>query len=76
MFMNEHDNGADTAGFEGMGRWFAVASEIPCSVVALLLVGQIAGTALLGPSGATTGAEGLLIRYFQINSPLDVKEYK
>ena len=54
--MNGSDNSAEDAGFAGMGRWFAVASEIPCSVVALLLVGQIAGAALLGPSGATTGA--------------------
>ncbi len=54
--MNGSDNGGESAGFEGMGRWLAVASEIPCSVIALLLVGQIAGTALLGSSGATTGA--------------------
>lgn len=56
MFMNGSDTGTDSSGFAGMGRWFAVASEIPCSVVALLLVGQIVGTALLGPSGAITGA--------------------
>lgn len=43
-------------GFAGMGRWLAIGSELPCSVVALLLVGQIVGQSTLGPSGAITGA--------------------
>lgn len=42
--------------FEGIGPWIAVASELPCSVIALVLVGQILGTSLGGPSGATSGA--------------------
>jgi len=45
-----------TRGFEGVGRWIAVASELPCSVVALLLVGQILGQSVGGTSGATWGA--------------------
>ncbi|TFG33516.1 hypothetical protein EU527_08170 [Candidatus Thorarchaeota archaeon] len=44
------------SGFEGIGPWIAVASELPCSVIALLLVGQILGASLGGPSGATFGA--------------------
>lgn len=42
--------------FEGVGPWIAVASELPCSVIALLLVGQILGNSFLGPSGSTWGA--------------------
>jgi hypothetical protein len=45
-----------TKGFEGVGPWIAVASELPCSVIALLLAGQILGESFLGPSGATWGA--------------------
>jgi F0F1-type ATP synthase assembly protein I len=45
-----------TRGFEGVGPWIAVASELPCSVVALLLVGQILGQSFGGSSGATWGA--------------------
>jgi F0F1-type ATP synthase assembly protein I len=45
-----------TRSFEGVGPWIAVASELPCSVVALLLVGQILGQSIAGPSGATWGA--------------------
>jgi hypothetical protein len=43
-------------GFSGMGPWLAVGSELPCSVIALLLVGQILGGSVGGPSGATWGA--------------------
>ncbi len=43
-------------GFSGIGPWLAVGSELPCSVIALLLVGQILGAAFGGPSGATMGA--------------------
>ena len=43
-------------GFSGIGPWLAVGSELPCSVIALLLVGQILGAAVGGPSGATWGA--------------------
>ncbi|MFX1560683.1 MAG: hypothetical protein ACFFBL_08845 [Promethearchaeota archaeon] len=43
-------------GMTGMGRWLAISSELPCAVIALLLVGQIVGGSLAGPSGATWGA--------------------
>jgi hypothetical protein len=43
-------------GMTGMGRWFAIASELPCSVIALLLVGQIIGGSIAGPTGAMWGA--------------------
>ncbi len=46
----------EESGMSGMGRWLAIGSELPCSVVALLLVGQVVGQTVLGPSGATTGA--------------------
>ncbi|MBN2227985.1 MAG: hypothetical protein JW779_00205 [Candidatus Thorarchaeota archaeon] len=49
--MNESDTG-----FGGIGPWIAIASEIPCSVIALLLVGQIVGQSISGSSGATWGA--------------------
>lgn len=52
-------------GMGGMGKWLAVGSELPCSVIALLLVGQIAGQSLLGPAGATTGALlGAILGFF------------
>ncbi|TFG31911.1 hypothetical protein EU527_11330 [Candidatus Thorarchaeota archaeon] len=44
------------SGFEGIGPWIAVGSELPCSVIALLLVGQIIGASAGGASGATLGA--------------------
>ena len=43
-------------GFSGIGPWIAVGSELPCSVITLLLVGQIIGASIGGPSGATWGA--------------------
>ena len=46
----------EDAGLSGMGRWLAVGSELPCAVIAMLLVGQILGQAIWGPSGATWGA--------------------
>ena len=49
--MSEKDSG-----FSGMGPWLALGSELPCSVIALLLVGQILGGSVGGPSGATWGA--------------------
>lgn len=44
------------SGFGGAGKWIAVASELPCSMIALLLVGQILGQSIAGASGATCGA--------------------
>jgi len=56
--MNESNNNKEQSGtgMTGMGRWLAVSSELPCAVVALLLVGQIVGSSIAGPSGATWGA--------------------
>jgi F0F1-type ATP synthase assembly protein I len=52
---NNNDTSSD-AGMENMGKWLAVSSELPCAVIALLLVGQIVGNSIAGPSGATWGA--------------------
>jgi uncharacterized membrane protein len=46
----------DDRGFSGIGPWLAVGSELPCSVITLLLVGQIIGSSIGGQSGATWGA--------------------
>ncbi len=56
--MSESDSNTDQSGtgMTGMGRWLAVSSELPCAVVAMLLVGQIVGGSIAGPSGATLGA--------------------
>ncbi len=43
-------------GMANMGKWLAVSSELPCAVIALLLVGQIVGGSIAGTSGATLGA--------------------
>ncbi len=43
-------------GYGQMGRWLAVASELPCSVIALLLVGQVVGESLGGVAWRTGGA--------------------
>lgn len=40
----------------GVGRWIAVSSELPCAVIALLLVGQVVGGSIAGPTGAMWGA--------------------
>jgi len=42
--------------FSGMGPWLAVGSELPCSVIALLLAGQVLGGSVGGPSGVIWGA--------------------
>ncbi|MHA1862948.1 MAG: hypothetical protein ACTSWA_04195 [Candidatus Thorarchaeota archaeon] len=61
--MTEKDN--EERGFSGIGPWIAVGSELPCSVIALLLVGQLLGATFGGPSGATWGAIlGALIGFF------------
>lgn len=44
------------SGFEGMGRWVAVASELPCTVIALMFAGQIVGQSVWGSQGSTWGA--------------------
>ncbi|MFW9974149.1 MAG: hypothetical protein ACFFDQ_02625 [Candidatus Thorarchaeota archaeon] len=56
--MSESDKEKARSGDEmtGMGRWLAISSELPCAVVALLLVGQIVGGSIGGSAGATWGA--------------------
>jgi hypothetical protein len=49
-------SGSESSTWGGMGRWIAVASELPCAVIALLLAGQIVGQSVWGPSGGTWGA--------------------
>ena len=52
-------------GFSGIGPWLAIGSELPCSVISLLLVGQIVGGSIGGSSGATWGAIiGALFGFF------------
>jgi len=43
-------------GIAGAGRWCAIAGEMPCAVISLLLVGQTLGSAVGGMQGAMTGA--------------------
>lgn len=65
--MNESDNRAKSSddGMASMGRWLAVSSELPCAVIALLLVGQIIGSSISGPSGGIWGALlGALFGFF------------
>ncbi|MFW9806940.1 MAG: hypothetical protein ACFFFK_09450 [Candidatus Thorarchaeota archaeon] len=65
--MNESnsDGTSSDTGMTNMGRWLAVSSELPCTVIALLLVGQIIGASIGGPSGATWGALlGALFGFF------------
>ena len=43
-------------GFAGAGRWIALASELPCSVIVFLFLGQLLFSAWFGPQAATVGA--------------------
>lgn len=56
MSGSNNSQARSTDGMSGMGRWIAVASELPCAVIALLLVGQIVGGSVAGPTGAMWGA--------------------
>ncbi len=49
-------NSEQASTWGGMGRWVAVASELPCAVIALLFAGQIIGQSIGGPSGGMWGA--------------------
>ena len=51
-----HYGAEEESGYAGVGRWLAVGSELPCSVIGLLLVGQILGESLGGTQGANLGA--------------------
>jgi hypothetical protein len=52
--MTESDS--SSGAFTGVGRWLAVASELPCSVVIFLFAGQLIGQQIWGPGGAIAGA--------------------
>ncbi|MGY5855554.1 MAG: hypothetical protein RTS72_03075 [Candidatus Thorarchaeota archaeon] len=56
MSESDTERARSADGMSGMGRWIAVASELPCAVIALLLVGQIVGGSIAGPTGAMWGA--------------------
>ena len=55
MSESKTDQARSADGMSGMGRWIAVASELPCAVIALLLVGQIVGSSVAGPSASRSG---------------------
>ena len=50
------ESSSETPAFYGVGRWLAVASELPCSVIIFMFVGQIIGIQIWGEQGALTGA--------------------
>jgi F0F1-type ATP synthase assembly protein I len=54
MIMTESDDQRQT-GMAGMGRWLAVGSELPCSVIVMTYLGTFLGTAWWGPQGAIAG---------------------
>lgn len=54
MIMAESDDQGQTS-MAGMGRWLAVGSELPCSVIVMTYVGTFLGTAWWGPQGAVAG---------------------
>ncbi len=63
--MGVMDSASEEQRIGSMGKWLAVGSELPCSVIALLLVGQVAGQSIFGPSGAVTGALfGAILGFF------------
>ncbi|NHJ13011.1 MAG: AtpZ/AtpI family protein [Candidatus Thorarchaeota archaeon] len=60
-------NDADSAhsGMAGIGRWFAVASELPCSIIIMLYIGNYLGTIWWGTQGALWGSlGGVVIGFF------------
>ncbi len=62
--MNEAKSQKDT-GFAGMGRWIAVASELPCSIIIMLYIGHFLGTSWWGPQGGMWGGlVGAVIGFF------------
>jgi len=56
MSESNNERASPDEGMANMGKWLAVSSELPCAVIALLLVGQIVGSSIAGASGATWGA--------------------
>ncbi len=48
-----------------MGRWIAVASELPCSIIIMLYIGHFLGTSWWGPQGGMWGGlVGAVIGFF------------
>ncbi len=43
-------------GFAGAGRWIALASELPCSVIVFLFIGQLLASQWFGQQAAMIGA--------------------
>lgn len=56
MSESSSDDTSQESSWGGVGRWIAVASELPCAVIALLLAGQIVGQSIFGPTGGMWGA--------------------
>ncbi|MBD3404580.1 MAG: hypothetical protein GF411_00415 [Candidatus Lokiarchaeota archaeon] len=54
-----------TSGISGAGRWLAVASELPCSVIILVVIGRFLGQSWWGYQGATWGSIiGAILGFF------------
>ncbi len=52
--MPDTRDGAES-GLSGAGRYIAVATELPCMVIAFLFVGQIVGQSVYGINGGVWG---------------------
>ncbi len=63
--MTDSTDSDSGSGLAGMGKWLAVASELPCMVISFLFVGQILGSSWGGPTVAIWGALlGAVIGFF------------
>jgi F0F1-type ATP synthase assembly protein I len=54
--MAQDEDQQEEGSFQGVGRWLALSSEMPCMVVIMLYIGQIVGTAWGGQPGGNFGA--------------------
>ncbi len=52
----ENSANREQSGFGGAGKYLAVASELPCTIVAMLFAGQIVGASIWGVQGGVWGA--------------------
>ncbi|NWF96895.1 MAG: hypothetical protein HXY34_12205 [Candidatus Thorarchaeota archaeon] len=48
-------NDASQSGNSELGRWLAIASELPCAEIAFLFAGQVVGQSISGVQGSVTG---------------------
>ncbi|NHI82898.1 MAG: hypothetical protein EAX81_01155 [Candidatus Thorarchaeota archaeon] len=55
------DTDSVSSGMTGIGRWLAVASELPCSIIIMLSIGNYLGSTWWGPQGALWGSLGGLL---------------